>query len=84
MAADHRFAGRSVSWNITEPPAISTDYLGWPHQVVALIAGEPCYWSCTIPVSQSVLYVARMTTRKLQIFKIVNFTILKVFIVSLT
>ena len=84
MAADHRFAGRSISRNITEPPAISAHYLGGTHQVVALVAGEPCHWPCTIPVSQTVLYVARMTARKLQIFKIiVNFTLLIVLIAYL-
>jgi len=65
MTADHRFAGWSVSWYITEPPAIATHNLGWPNQIVPLVAGKPGHGPCAIPVCQAMVNVPRVPTGEL-------------------
>ena len=67
MTADYRFAGGSVRWNITEPSAIATHNLGWPNQIVPLVASKPGHWPRTVPVCQAMVNVPRVATRELQI-----------------
>ena len=67
MAANHRLTGWSVSWNITEPAAIAADYLRWPNQIVALVAGKPGDRPGTIPICQAMLNVPRVATWQFQI-----------------
>ena len=46
---------------------LPADKFGRSHEIVSLVAGKLCYASSSIPVSQTMLDVSRMTTWQLKL-----------------